>query len=139
MSAEPINFRAVISSAWAGMLAILLAMLLVDPLRHAMAGTYTELSDTLRHDPGVAGLRVLLVMLALNTLVQVAVHVFSSRRWRGILLGLSVLYTLFFLAHQIVHLLGGEEFGLHTLLDVTHHLLGCTACWAAWRWRQFAS
>ena len=130
------HHRTVLSTAWSGMLAVLIAMLLVDVLHHAMAGRYAELSATLAHDPGELGLRVLLVMLCANTLVQVGIHLFAGRAWRTAVLVLSVLYTLFFVLHQLVHLAGGEELGLHTVLDLTHHTLGLVACRAAWRWRQ---
>lgn len=130
------HHRTLLSTAWSGMLAVLIAMLLVDTLRHAMAGTYTELSATLSNDPGVLGLRVLLVMLCANTLVQVGIHLFCGRAWRTAVLVLTVLYTLFFLLHQVVHMAGGEGLGLHTVLDLTHHALGLVACGAAWRWRQ---
>lgn len=36
--------------------------------------------------------------------------------------------------HQVVHLAGGEEMGVHSLLDFTHHTLGVWPCWAARRW-----
>jgi hypothetical protein len=133
------NYRAVISSAWAGMLGVLVAMLLVDPLRHAMAGTYAELSQTLAADPGEKGLVVLLVMLCMNTLVQVAVHTVTSTRSRTVIFVLSTLYGVFFLIHQVVHLVGGEGLSLHTALDVTHHVLAATAIWASWRWRKSAA
>jgi hypothetical protein len=133
------HHRTLLSTAWAGMLAVLIAMLLVDTLSHAMAGSYTELTATLAHDPGVLGLRVLVVMLCFNTLVQVGIHLFGGRAWRTAVLMVSVLYTLFFLVHQVVHVAGGEGLGLHTVLDLTHHTLGLVACWAAWRWRQTAN
>ena len=38
------NHRSLLSTAWAGMLAVLLAMLLIDPLQHAMAGQYEALT-----------------------------------------------------------------------------------------------
>jgi hypothetical protein len=138
MSNTSINYRTVISTAWAGMLAVLLAMLMIDTLRYAMAGAYQELTAVLAHDPGAMGLQVLVAMLCLNTLVQVLVHIASSKPWRAALFVLTVLYTLFFLAHQIVHLAMGETLGLHTLLDVTHHLLGVLGCWGCWKWWKSA-
>ena len=60
------------------MLAILLAMLLIDPLQYLMSGQYEDLSQTLQHDPGTLGLRVLMVMLCLNTLMQVGIQMFAG-------------------------------------------------------------
>ncbi|PUE07697.1 hypothetical protein [Limnohabitans sp. T6-20] len=130
------NSRTILSTAWAGMLAILLAMLLIDPLQYLMRGQYEDLSQTLQHDPGTLGLRVLMVMLCLNTLMQVGIQMFSGPRWRSGVLAITTLYGLFFLVHQVVHVAGGEALGLHTLLDVTHHLLAIVATLAAWRWKK---
>lgn len=130
------NHRSIVSTAWAGMLAILLAMLLIDPLQYLMRGQYEDLSQTLQHDPGTLGLRVLVVMLCLNTLMQVGIQMFAGPRWRSGVLAVTALYGLFFLVHQVVHVAGGEALGLHTVLDVTHHLLAIAATAAAWRWKK---
>jgi hypothetical protein len=131
--------RHLLTSSWAGMLAILLAMLLIDPLQYLMSGQYEDLSQTLQHDPGTLGLRVLMVMLCLNTLMQVGIQMFAGPRWRSFVLAVTALYGLFFLIHQVVHVAGGEALGLHTLLDVTHHLLAIAATTAAWRWKKETS
>lgn len=135
----PMNNRHIMSTAWAGMLAILLAMLLIDPLQHLMRGEYEALSQTLQHDPSPLGLQVLMVMLCMNTLMQVGIHMFSGPRWRSFVLAASALYGLFFLVHQVVHVAGGEALGLHTVLDATHHLLATAATAAAWRWKKGVS
>jgi hypothetical protein len=67
---EP-NHRAIIATSWGGMLAVLLAMLMLSPLQYAMNGQYEGLTKVLREDPGPLGLQVLIVMLCLNALVQV--------------------------------------------------------------------
>jgi len=124
----------VISSAWAGMLAVLLAMLLLDVLREAMAGRYAALSQILAADPGPRGLAVLVCLLALNAIVQPLIHLGSSHGFRFAIFWLTALYALFFLVHQAVHLVKGEKPGLHTVLDVAHHVIGGMGTWAAWAW-----
>ncbi|MGV0959998.1 MAG: hypothetical protein ACOYB1_09180 [Limnohabitans sp.] len=109
------------------MLAVLLAMLLIDPLQHAMAGQYEALTHTLEHDPG---------MLCANTLMQVGIQMFGGPVWRNFVLVITALYGLFFLIHQVVHMAGGEALGLHTVLDVTHHLLAVAGGVAAHQWRK---
>lgn len=118
------------------MLAVLIAMLMVDVLSHAMRGKYQQLSEALANDPGVLGLRVLVSMLCINALVQASVHIFSSPAFRIFVLIVSVVYAIFFVAHQLIHLFKGEKFGLHSILDVTHHALGAVAIWAAWQWKN---
>ena len=134
---EP-NHRAIIATSWGGMLALLLAMLMLSPLQYAMNGQYEALTKVLREDPSPLGLQVLIVMLCLNALVQVTVHARSCRTAKVSVFILSVLYGLFFLAHNIVHMLGGEPLGLQSVLDFTHHALAGFAIWGAWRWQKAA-
>ena len=120
------------------MLVLLLAMLILDPLRYAMNGQYEALTSLLRKDPGPVGLQVLVALLCLNAIVQVTVHARSCRTAKISVLVLSVLYGLFFLAHNVVHFLGGEPLGLQSALDFTHHGLAVLAIWGAWRWQSAA-
>jgi len=62
---EP-NYRAVVATSWGGMLALLLAMLMLSPLQHAMNGQYEALTLVLRDDPSPLGLQVLIVLLCIN-------------------------------------------------------------------------
>jgi len=132
------NHRAVVATAWSGMLVLLIAMLILEPLRYAMNGQYEALTSILRKDPGPAGLQVLIALLCLNAIVQVTVHARECRTAKVSVLVLSVLYGLFFLAHNVVHFLGGEALGLQSVLDLTHHGLAALAIWGAWRWQSAA-
>ncbi len=132
------QFRSIVAQSWAGMLAVLLTMFIADIVRLAMLGQYTELSNSFMTDPGILGLWVLTILICINTLVQVAVHTFDGTTFRKSIFWISVFYTLFFLLHQIFHLYTGEQFGLHTVLDITHHVLGFWACWASHRWSNLS-
>jgi hypothetical protein len=134
---EP-NYRAVVATSWGGMLALLLAMLMLSPLQHAMNGQYEALTLVLRDDPSPLGLQVLIVLLCINAIVQVTIHACSCRTAKVCVLILSALYGLFFLAHNIIHVVAGEALGLQSVLDFTHHGLAGLAIWGAWRW-QFSA
>ncbi len=129
------NYRAIVATSWCGMLALLLAMLMLSPLQLAMNGQYQELTLLLQTDPGPLGLKVLVVLLCLNAVLQVTVHARSCRTAKVCILVFSVLYGLFFLVHNIAHMLSGEPFGLQSVLDFTHHALAGFAIWGAWRWQ----
>ncbi len=133
---QPTNYRAVVATSWGGMLVLLIAMLILEPLRYAMNGQYEALTSLLRKDPGQAGLQVLVLLLCLNAIVQVTVHARECRVAKVSILVLSLLYGLFFLAHNIAHFLGGEALGLQSVLDLTHHALASFAIWGAWRWQR---
>ena len=128
------NSRNIPTTAWAGMLAVLQAMLLIDPLQHAMVAQYEALTHTLQHDPGTLGLRVLIDMMCANTLMEVGIQMFGVPAWRSFVLVITALYSLFFLIHRVVHLAGGEALDLHTVLNVTHQLLAASVVVAAYRW-----
>jgi len=132
------NYRAVVATSWGGMLALLIAMLILEPLRYAMNGQYEALTSLLRHDPGPTGLQVLIALLCLNVLVQVTVHARECRTAKVSILVLSVLYGMFFLIHTVAHFLGGDALGMQLVLDMTHHALAALAIWGAWRWQRAA-
>ena len=138
MTTQEPNYRAIIATSWGSMLALLLAMLMLSPLQYAMNGQYEALTKVLREDPSPLGLQVLIVMLCLNALVQVTVYARSCRTAKVSVFILSVLYGLFFLVHNIVHMVGGEPLGLQSVLDFTHHALAGFAIWGAWRWQKAA-
>ena len=126
--------QAITAQAWSGMLAVLLAMLIADVVRLSMKGNFDDLVASLNADPGPTGLWVLICLICLNTLVQVAVRTVDAPVFRRAVFWLTVAYTVFFVIHQVVHLLSGEGFSIHTILDLTHHTLGVWACWAAYQW-----
>ena len=118
------RFRTITVQSWSGMLAVLLTMSIVDLLRFSMLGQYAELSKSLAADPGSTGLWILVCFICINVLIQSAVRTFDAPRFRKTVFWISVAYTAFFVLHQFVHILAGENFGLHTVLDFTHHALG---------------
>ena len=80
---QPTFHRPLLSTAWSGMLAVLIAVLLVDPLRHAMAGAYTLffLLHQVVHMAGGEG-------LGLHTVLDLTHHAlglvacWAAWRWR---------------------------------------------------------
>lgn len=126
------DYQAITAQAWSGMLAVLLMMFLVDLERFVMLGQYKELAESLVHDPGYLGLWVLVCLVCINVLMQLALRTFNAKPFRIFAFWITAAYTAFFILHQVVHLAGGESVGLHTPLDMTHHILGVWGCWAAW-------
>lgn len=116
------------------MLAVLLMMLLADVVQLAALGSYADFSATLAADPGIGGLWVLVYLACANVLMQVAIHTFDGNGFRLFVAVATGVYALFFMGHQVVHLASGGGVGLNTVLDVTHHLLGVWALWAARCW-----
>ena len=124
------KWRHIIAQAWAGMLCLLLLMMLTDLTEAGMQGDFSGLAK----DPGTGGLWFIVIVAAVNVLFQVCVRAFASAAFRWAAFSASSLYTLIFLGHQATHMLMGEGFDMHAILDLTHHALGIWASIAAYRW-----
>lgn len=133
------TYRDLIAQGWAGMLFLLLTMLIADIVELAMQGDYGGTSAQLLKDPGIAGLWFLSALICLNVLVQMAVRATPHNKYHVWIFLLTASYGLFFLAHQIVHLLSGEGFDIHFVLDITHHILAGWASWAAFKWSRLTT
>jgi hypothetical protein len=123
---------------WSGMLMLLLTMFITDLVEFSMRGEYRELSALLTVDPGALGLWILSGLICFNVIAQMAIRAVHRRGCRWRVFGVTVAYVAFFVAHQLVHLAKGDGFDIHFILDITHHLVGLWACWAAWRWARLA-
>ena len=121
-----------ISKAFSGMLFLLFLMMLTDITECGMKNDFTLLLK----DPGIKGLYFISTMTIINVLIQVSVFSFGNILFRYSILILSILYTLFFLAHQIIHLTAGEGIDIHFFLDITHHLLGAWAIIYSYKWTK---
>lgn len=133
------EYKSMVVQAWSGMLALLLMMFISDLLRLFMLADFETMAQALAVDPGGTGLAVLTAMACFNVLLQMVLRTFDSPALPKFVFWASVAYTGFFMLHQVAHLAGGEDMGVHSLLDFTHHALGVWACWAARRWASPAS
>lgn len=133
------RYRAITAQAWSGMLAVLLTMFIADLVRLSMDGQFSTLAESLAADPGRNGLWILVSLICVNTLLQVAVRTFDAPLFRKVVFWISVAYTVFFVLHQVLHVLSGEGLSIHTILDLTHHALGLWACWASHHWSRVSA
>lgn len=129
-------YQGLVAQGWAGMLLLLLTMFITDLVEFSMRGEYRELSALLSQDPGASGLWVLTVLICLNVTGQMAIRSVHRHGCRWRVFWCTVTYAGFFVAHQAVHLWKGDGFDLHFLLDLTHHIVGGWAAWAAYMWAR---
>jgi len=74
-------------------------------------------------------------MACIYVFVPMFVLIVSARWFRSVVVGVTVLMTLFFVAHEISHLLSGDKpFGIRHILDFSHHILGVWVTIAATKW-----
>lgn len=130
------KYPGILLQGWVGMLFILITMLITDVLEYSMRGEYEELSSLPAHDPGIVGLWFLSGMICFNVIAQMLIKTIHKKAcvWRAFWISLA--YTLFFVIHQIVHTIDGSGFDIHSILGMTHHILGFWATWAAYKWAK---
>lgn len=130
MDKENFKIQIVISKSFAGMLSLLFLMMLTDITECGMKNDFA----LLQKDPGLKGLYFISAMTIINVILQATI--FTNRKifYRYFILGISILYTLFFVVHQVIHLASGEGIDIHFFLDLTHHVLGIIAINYSYKW-----
>ena len=127
------RMRSIIAQGLTGMFFLLLCMFITDYVEYGMKGDFSALN----HDPGLKGIWILTFVMCMNVLMQIAIQTFNNNTFKWLTFGFAVLYTLFFVMHQVGHALQGETFDMHTIFDVTHHIIGIWTTVAAYKWARF--
>lgn len=128
-----LQMKNIISKGWSGMLFLLFLMMLTDIIEGGMKKDFTLLIQ----DPGIRGLWFIAFMTITNVCVQMAIYTFEDRNFRWFVFGLTLFYTLFFIGHQLNHILSGEGIDIHFFLDITHHAIGFWATRYAYKWAKY--
>jgi hypothetical protein len=134
MQTTEIKYQNIIIQGWVAMLLLLLTMFITDILELAMTGDYYRTSEFLLKDPGINGLWFLSCLICINVLVQMVVRVINQKKCRWFIFVLTAFYGLFFLGHQIFHLINGEGYDIHFILDTTHNIVAACALWTSYKW-----
>ena len=132
MDKENCRIENVISKSFSGMLFLLFLMMLTDITECGIKNDFT----LLHKDPGVKGLYFISAMTIINVLLQVTVFTIRKILFRKVVFLISILYTLFFIIHQVIHLRSGEGIDIHFFLDLTHHILGILAIIYSYNWKN---
>jgi len=125
------KYRAIVAQGWTMMFIIFIAMFVMGLVKSAINEDFSYYQT----DPGYQGLAVLTVVMGIYALMPMLVKTFEGR-WLGLLsAGLGVFFTMFFIAHQLAHLIEGDKpFSILHLLDIAHHILGVWVVTASVLW-----
>jgi hypothetical protein len=125
------KYRDLTAQGWILMFIIFLAMFVVDLTHSAILQDFTKWQK----DPGSAGLSILIIIMAIYALMPMLIKSIQAKWFRRTVIGVTVFFTLFFVAHQITHLLAGDKpFGVMHVLDFSHHVLGVWVIVVATLW-----
>jgi hypothetical protein len=129
------NLRQSIIIGWIALIQLVVVMFIVAIYRGAIANDFTGFVK----DPGSLGIDIMIVVFTIYALVPVLVRAIDWRVFRWFMVGISVFFLLFFIAHQLTHMIvDNTQLNLYHVLDFAHHFLmlwiiACTIRWARHR------
>jgi hypothetical protein len=121
----------ILVQGWTGMMFVFLMMIVTDIYLYGTVGKLEEFAQDL------GDYAPLLQLFCFNVLMQISIRIFYARYFRWFVFMASTFYFMFFVWHQIFHILRGEPpISLHTYLDLSHHVIGgCTVIFA-YKWAK---
>lgn len=126
------NIRSNIVQGFVGMLFLLLMMTDADLVKAGL----TQNFSLLQRDPGIIGLWLTSIAVSANVLIQIAIRTFDNKKFRWSIFGISIVYVLLFVLHQIFHFIAGDGIGIHFMFDITHHIIGIWVIINAFKWAK---
>ncbi|WP_169315425.1 hypothetical protein [Verminephrobacter aporrectodeae] len=127
------TLRAVVVLGWVQMCMVMVAMFIIDLSRSAIGEDFSNWAG----DMSYGGLLVMTGVFTLYFFMPMFALVVRARWFRCVIAGVTIMATLFFVAHEIAHLLTGDmPFGMRHALDFSHHLLGIWVTTAAIQWAR---
>lgn len=121
MNSENKQLRELVAIGWIMMLMVIVLMFIIDLSKSAI---YTDFSKW-ASDPGYGGLKALIVVLTIYLFMPMLIRTVNARWFRWTVVVLTIFFTLFFIAHQISHMLAGDKpMSIFHVLDFSHHVLG---------------
>lgn len=126
------DIKNVIVQGYVGMLFLLVMMTVSDLVVAGLSQNF----DLLQNDPGIIGLWMTAVLLCINVLIQIAIRTFDGKKFRQGIYAVSIIYMLFFVAHQIFHFTAGDGITIDLMYDVTHHIIGVWVIIHAGKWAK---
>lgn len=125
--------RQTIMIGWIALLQLVVAMFIVAIYRGAIANDFTGFT----RDPGTLGIDVMIIVFTIYAFIPVLVRVTDWRPFRWFMVGASVFFLLFFIAHQLTHMfVDNTPLNLYHVLDFAHHLLMVWMIASAIRWAR---
>lgn len=118
---------------WINLLQLVVVMFVISLIKSAIENDFTPFG----RDPGIQGMNIMIVVFTIYALIPVLVRMFSATPFRWFIVGISIFFLLFFIAHQITHLAVDKmPLTLYSLLDFAHHLMMLWVIVCAIRWAR---
>lgn len=130
-----IGLAQILAQGWNAMFAVYIANLVLDLIRCNVMNSCGAWSAHI----GPGGLVVISIVMFIYVLVPIAVRTYSAHWFRYTVIGITAFMTLFYIAHELTHLLAGDKpFGIAHILDLTHHVIGVSMIVVAAKWARLS-
>ena len=134
MHLEEFSLRTSVSTAWLCWLLIVLTMGVVDLVQSAVIVDFTKFDK----DPGQEGLNMLIIVMTIYALMPILVRTIDNVIFRWFVVAAAVFFTMFFIAHEVSHLIIGDmPWGIRHSLDLAHHAIGIWMTIIAGKWAHY--
>lgn len=126
------DLRNRIALGWISMLFCAIGGFMADLIKSAVSNDFSKWSS----DPGPIGLQIVSTVIVIYIAMPLIIRSASAVWFRWTLVGLTVFFALFFLAHQVAHAVSGTRpFDIVHAFDFAHHVIAIwqvvlTARWA---------
>lgn len=111
-------YQITIAISWITLLQLVVVMFIVSILRGAVANDFSGFAK----DPGEMGTNIMIVVFTIYALLPIFIFVFTHVIFRWIYFALAIFFLLFFVAHQITHMIvDNMPLNMYHLLDFAHH------------------
>lgn len=128
------QYRKSIIIGWISLLQLVVVMFIVSLLRSAIANDFRPFTK----DPGYTGMNIMIVVFTIYAAIPIFVNLFDGRVFRWFIVGISIFFLLFFIAHQLTHMLVDKmPLSMYHVLDFAHHFIILWVIVCAIRWARF--
>lgn len=126
------DLRNRIALGWISMLFCAFGGFLADLIKSAVYNDFSKWAT----DPGPVGMQIVSTVIVIYIAMPLVIRSVSAVWFRWTLVGLTVFFALFFVAHQVAHAVSGTRpFDIVHVFDFAHHVIAIwqivlTARWA---------
>ena len=99
------RMRGIVAQGWTAMFIVSLGNLVMDMIRTAAEGSQARWVEHF----GPQGVQFVLIVLSVYAVMPMLVRTLSARWFRGVVVGVTALMTLFVGAHEVVHVAANDK------------------------------
>lgn len=127
------QYRQSVIVGWIMLLQIVLVMFIISILRGAIKNDFSGFAK----DPGELGTNIMIIVFAIYAVIPVLVRAIGAVFMRWFTFGISIFFMLFFIAHQLTHMIvDNMPLNIYHVLDFVHHAIILWVIICSYKWAK---